>query len=411
MIQFLQYLKGKFPFLWEILEAINGIVFRIFFSQRFIRNTEQVLRDYENENYTYRSLLKNDLGQLYNFFQKQDHEQFNFFKPHGFDLHSLQVLHKNPSNFLFGVFNNDQLIGYFFIRCFINRTCFSGKLVDLNYQNQGIAKRMGRILINIAFQCNFRICATVSKENLKSLKSGPLFNNYKILNELPNNYIYIEYLRSGEKQTCNLISASNKSFIRIASKSDTKSIAQLHIETLNNSFLAGLKEDFVNSLYKYLIRYENVWVYEENNELKGFVSFSKNSIGMMKRFVIKNPGCLFLLLIRTIVQPANLKRLIETFRAPYKSQQADDLIVLPSGELLSISVSPDCQATGIGSRLLTALEDDLKQNRISGYKVVAGEELVGANKFYLKNGFVLAKQIRIHDEKLSNVYVRKLELN
>lgn len=74
-----------------------------------------------------------------------------------------------------------------------------------------------------------------------------------------------------------------------------------------------------------------------------------------------------------------------------------------------ISVNPDCQASGIRTQLVNVLEAYLKENRVKAYKVVAGVELVGANKFYLKNGFVLAKQITKHGKSLSNVYVKELE--
>jgi ribosomal protein S18 acetylase RimI-like enzyme len=189
---------------------------------------------------------------------------------------------------------------------------------------------------------------------------------------------------------------------------DSPSLAKLHTETLTTSFLAGLGLHFLSKLYRFLIQKEKVWVYEENKEVKGFVSFSGNSEGMMKRFLFNCPGCILSLAFRTIVQPTNLKRFIETFRAPFKSKKANDTISLPSGELLSISVSPNCQASGIGGQLVKALEEYLQQNKISSYKVVAGEELIGANKFYLKNGFVLATQIKIHGEKLSNVYIRNI---
>lgn len=198
--------------------------------------------------------------------------------------------------------------------------------------------------------------------------------------------------------------------IRPAQKTDSLSLAKLHAGTLTTSFLAGLGLNFLSNLYQFIITKEKVWVYEEENEIKGFVSFSANSSGMMKRFIINCPACLFLLALRTITQPANLKRFMETFRAPFKSKENNVSGNLPSGELLSISVSPNCQATGIGSQLLKALEMHLHQNRILSYKVVAGEELVGANKFYLKNGFVLATQIKIHGDKLSNVYIKEMTL-
>ncbi len=196
--------------------------------------------------------------------------------------------------------------------------------------------------------------------------------------------------------------------IRSAKIHDASSIAKLHAETLSSSFLASLGLKFLNSLYGFLITQENVWVYEENNEILGFVSFSQNSSGMMKRFLINCPVCLFSMAVKTLIQPSLVKRLVETFRAPFKSQKGYGTIGLPSGELLSISVSSDYQSKGIGGHLLQVLEGYLQQNKISGYKVVAGEELIGANKFYLKNDFVLASKIRIHGDKLSNVYIKEI---
>lgn len=199
--------------------------------------------------------------------------------------------------------------------------------------------------------------------------------------------------------------------IRPAIETDSQSIAMLHVATLSTSFLAGLGMHFLSNLYRFLIKKEKVWVYEENNEIKGFITFSENSVGMMKRFLVSCPGDIFSLALKTILQPTILKRFWETFSAPFKSKKSENpftFINLPSGELLSISVKPNCQVLGIGSQLVGALEDYLFQKQILQYKVVAGEELIGANKFYLKNGFIFATKIRIHGDNLSNVYVKKL---
>jgi hypothetical protein len=58
--------------------------------------------------------------------------------------------------------------------------------------------------------------------------------------------------------------------------------------------------------------------------------------------------------------------------------------------------------------LVKALEEELKNRGITQYKVIAGHKLVGANKFYLKNGFNLATQITIHGNDVSNVYVKNI---
>jgi len=64
--------------------------------------------------------------------------------------------------------------------------------------------------------------------------------------------------------------------LRKANKSDSSVLANLHLDFLSASFLASLGLVFLNRLYRYLITFEEVWVYEEENKVLGFVSFSSN---------------------------------------------------------------------------------------------------------------------------------------
>ena len=199
--------------------------------------------------------------------------------------------------------------------------------------------------------------------------------------------------------------------IRPALKSDALSIAILHQSTLTNSFLAKLGNDFLKSLYTFLIKNDLVIVYEEKKIVKGFVSFSYNSSDTMRRFLFSNPGNLFRLIKIVLLSPYLVKRSMETFFAPFKSRVLKSQagrISLPPAELLSISVAPKCQQSGIGSQLLQALESQLILNKIDNYKVIAGVSLISANKFYIRNGFIFKSQLTIHGNELSNVYLKRL---
>jgi ribosomal protein S18 acetylase RimI-like enzyme len=199
--------------------------------------------------------------------------------------------------------------------------------------------------------------------------------------------------------------------IRIAQRQDAFAIALLHWQTLTSSFLAKLGIGFLEALYIFLIKKELVIVYAEEDIIQGFVSFSTNSAGMMKRFLFTCPACILKLIGILVSSPVLLKRFIETFAAPFKSktsQSSTGTVVLPNAELLSISVDPGCQQAGIGSQLLTALEDQLQQKGIKKYKVIAGISLEGANKFYSRNGFNLISQIMIHGNELSNIYLKEV---
>lgn len=199
MIKLLISIKKKLPFIWQFFEYGNGLLLKLLFQKEIKKNTLITLKYYANEKYTYRFLTEDDLKSLHELFQRQDQEQYKYFKPHSFDEKTLYRLFKNPSFFMFGVFDKDKLAGYFFLRCFSNKKSFTGRLVDEKYQGKGISRRMGKILHNIAWNSDFRVFGTASRDNFKSINSYQSINNFKIIKELDNNYIFFEYLKTEEK--------------------------------------------------------------------------------------------------------------------------------------------------------------------------------------------------------------------
>lgn len=199
--------------------------------------------------------------------------------------------------------------------------------------------------------------------------------------------------------------------IKIAKVEQSQQIALLHYQTINQGFLTKLGISFLKSLYQFLIFKELVLVYSEANKVVGFISCALSSRGIMKRFLFSSPGGILKLGIALLKNPKLIKQLKETYQAPSLSvsDDTDAENDIPETELLSISVSPLAQKGGIGTNLLIALEKELIKKGISKYKVIAGEKLEGANKFYQKNGFVLAKQIIIHGDDISNVYIKEID--
>lgn len=198
--------------------------------------------------------------------------------------------------------------------------------------------------------------------------------------------------------------------IESARSVDSIQIARLHYSAIDTGFLSSLGSGFLNSLYKYLISKEIVLVCREGEMVLGFVSFSYNSGMMIKKFLFYPAGVVsFLLAI--LKRPSLVFSAIETFRIPFKNKSAGEkklAIDLPEAELLSISVDPGTQKAGIGTLLLSGLEKRLSEEGVKEYKVVAGANLIAANRFYQKNGFHLATQINIHRKELSNVYCKSL---
>ena len=70
--------------------------------------------------------------------------------------------------------------------------------------------------------------------------------------------------------------------IRRAIIKDATALAYLHKITLESSFLSKLGIEFLTLLYSFLIKKEYVIVYLEKDVVRGFISFTPKSPGLMK---------------------------------------------------------------------------------------------------------------------------------
>ena len=201
MIRILLFIKHHLLFLWNIVEWCNGLCFSIAYKSKVLKTTEKICEEYSNSVLSFRSVEKSDIASLSDFFTAQPEESYRYFKPHAFDEKTLTKLWRNPAFFQFIVTNgNNQIAGYFLIRFFVNKKAFVGFLVGDSFQGRGIAKQMCRIALKICWENKFRSFATVSKDNAKALAAYRRINDFTVLKELSDNYIYIEYTPEGMKE-------------------------------------------------------------------------------------------------------------------------------------------------------------------------------------------------------------------
>ncbi len=187
------YIKHHFKFIWEGIEQFNSLLFCLLYGKKMERSLV-ILNQNKLSDFSFRVIETEDLSKLALFFKKQPHDSFLYFKPHDFDYKSLRKQMANKAFLMIGCFLNNQLVGYCFVRFFFNRQAFRGKIVDVSYQGQGIAKEMGRLTFLISKNMGFRLFATISKKNVKSIASSKAVNTIRIVKELPDEYLYVEYL-------------------------------------------------------------------------------------------------------------------------------------------------------------------------------------------------------------------------
>lgn len=198
MMRFLLYIKHHLGFIWKAVEMLNGFLFSLLWGRKLQAAADEVCRAYSNEQFSYMPATAGDLATLSDFFVRQPEESYRYFKPHAFDEKTLRSLYANPS--FFQLLVKDQagaIAGYFLIRFFVNRQAFVGYLVGKDYQGRGIAKTMCLITFKICWDHGFRTFATVSKENKRALAVYRHINDFKVIKELADDYLHIEYVKEG----------------------------------------------------------------------------------------------------------------------------------------------------------------------------------------------------------------------
>jgi GNAT superfamily N-acetyltransferase len=158
-----------------------------------------VLNELSIQYFSYRMLVFQDIQPLYNFIHSQKKSSLEYFNPHGFDFISLKKQLKNPSFLMMGVFFEKQIIGYFFLRFFILKKCFVGRLVDEKFRGKGIGAVMNYILYETAWRTGFRCMSTISRSNIAVINAHKKNPNFKLIKNLPNNYLLVEFIKPSDK--------------------------------------------------------------------------------------------------------------------------------------------------------------------------------------------------------------------
>lgn len=188
--------KEKFGFIWDFIEWGNATLFSLVYRKK-LKQIPSVLNEC-SEPFLVREAEVADVEPMVTFFKEQPEDAFTFFNPHGFDADSLLKIIRNKAFLTYVVLDGTQIVGYFFLRCFVNGKCFRGKIVDYRWRNKGMAKQMGIAMTRVATTLGVRMFGTISPDNYASLASSKAVNEVNIIKTLDNGYYYIEYLPKKE---------------------------------------------------------------------------------------------------------------------------------------------------------------------------------------------------------------------
>lgn len=186
------FLRDKCGWLWDCIEWLNSILF----SSRYGRKINRVSVSSVPEGYSLVKMKEVPTEKMVEFFQHQPEEAFKFFNPHQFDYKTIKRLRKNKSYLAFLLLDkeNGKIAGYCFNRCYFMGKGFRGRMVDIEYRGKGLGTAMNKILNEVGFGIGLRLFETVSKENVASYRSALSASNVKVVEEMPDNELYLEII-------------------------------------------------------------------------------------------------------------------------------------------------------------------------------------------------------------------------
>lgn len=183
-------IKERFSFLWEAVEWGNASLFALIYQSK-LKEIPHILKECSS-NFIIRETTMMDVKPLVKFFSEQPVDAYTFFKPHGFDEKSVEKIIRNKAFLTYVVIDGNSIVGYFFLRSFVNGKCFRGRMVSQTMQGKGLGKLMSLAMGKIANHLNLRMYCSISPENYASMNSAKATNEMKIIKTLENGYYYIE---------------------------------------------------------------------------------------------------------------------------------------------------------------------------------------------------------------------------
>jgi hypothetical protein len=176
--------QTKIPWAWEMVESLNAVICGLKIGHR--RSLQKCLIP------CVRLAEINDAGRLADFFARQPKESYQWFRPHAFDEASLRKLLRRRSYIIYIMEEDTEIIGYAFLRCFVNGKAFLGKMVDVNHRGKGVCTKLCVVGMNMAVKTGFRMFESINKDNVGSMKATQKACDIIVVKELEGGDLLIE---------------------------------------------------------------------------------------------------------------------------------------------------------------------------------------------------------------------------
>jgi ribosomal protein S18 acetylase RimI-like enzyme len=183
-------------------------------------------------------------------------------------------------------------------------------------------------------------------------------------------------------------------------------VARLHADNIDQGFLSSLGVSFLALLYEAIDANASSVLLLARHEGKvvGFVTGAEG-MGSIYRELLRRWPRLALALLPALLSPRKVWKIAEIV---FMGRKAQPLPNLPQAELLSIAVDPGQRGLGYAAALYAGLVQHFRERHVDGFRIVVGDSLAPAHRFYQRMGATPVGRIEVHKGQSSVMYSHEL---
>lgn len=183
-------------------------------------------------------------------------------------------------------------------------------------------------------------------------------------------------------------------------------VARLHASNIDQGFLSSLGIPFLSLLYEAIDTNDTslLLLAQHEGRVVGFVAGAEGMGPIYKGLLSQWPR-LIQALLPALLSPRKLWKIGEVLLLGKKAPAVPNL---PQAELISIAVDTEERGQGHASQLYEALVQHFRERKAKGFKIVVGDSLVSAHRFYQRMGALPVGRIEVHQGSSSVLYVHSL---
>lgn len=192
-------------------------------------------------------------------------------------------------------------------------------------------------------------------------------------------------------------------------QSDVDAVTRIHQRAFPGFFLTFLGPRFLRLLYASIVDEPTGVAFVAlggNGVVEGFVAGVTEQAGFYRKLIRRRVIAFALAAGAAFVRrPSIGARLLRAFSRPSKAAESS-----APASLMSISITPGTQSRGLGTALVRAFDEELRQRGVSAYCLTTDRDgNDAANRFYVKLDFVLSRTFVTPEGRRMNEYLMRLE--